>query len=291
MRVVCDATHSSVVAELRYRSIKEQTAHNTEFLWQRLLLQLPRRPKSRRGVGNLDVLDDLQVPEEVADGLKKWPKFSVQPRIPAHELLSLNRRVSRKAQTEDQQRCLLDGVDCLIRSAPKVHPRKDHIKIAENYLKERDLRLLVSDKKGGFVVMTSGTFGVKAAQALDKNFIEVKKAALRLWRTALLNEMTGAGKEKRLEEAAGNFCEDGITPLITVVVDGGWSHRRHGHRYSANPGVAVIIGKRTQKLLYLGELYIGVRYKLCSTCENYANKGYTKAYTCYKNWSQSSGAM
>ncbi|KAH6930604.1 hypothetical protein HPB50_015249 [Hyalomma asiaticum] len=107
------------------------------------------------------------------------PKFSVQPRIPAHELLSLNRRVSRKAQTEDQQRCLLDGVDCLIRSAPKVHPRKDHIKIAENYLKERDLRLLVSDKQGGFVVMTSGTFGVKAAQALEKNFIQVKKAALR----------------------------------------------------------------------------------------------------------------
>ncbi|KAH6932485.1 hypothetical protein HPB50_006299 [Hyalomma asiaticum] len=69
----------------------------------------------------------------------------------------------------------------VVPSAPKVHPRKDHIKIAENYLKERDLRLLVSDKQGGFVVMTSGTFGVKAAQALDKNFIQVKKAALR-WR-------------------------------------------------------------------------------------------------------------
>ncbi|KAH6922547.1 hypothetical protein HPB50_015480 [Hyalomma asiaticum] len=85
----------------------------------------------------------------------------------------------RKAQSEDQQRCLLDGVDCLIRSAPKVHPRQDHIKSVENYLKARDLRLLVSDKQGGFVVMTSGTFGVKAAQALDKNFIQVKKAALR----------------------------------------------------------------------------------------------------------------
>ncbi|KAH7950784.1 hypothetical protein HPB52_001468 [Rhipicephalus sanguineus] len=103
---------------MKKRSIKKQTAQNTEFLWQKLLLQRPRRAKSRRGVGNLDVLDDPQVPEEVADGLKKGPKFSVKPRIPAHELLSLNRRVSRKAQSEDQQRCLLDGVDCPIRSAP-----------------------------------------------------------------------------------------------------------------------------------------------------------------------------
>ncbi|KAH7981426.1 hypothetical protein HPB49_024006 [Dermacentor silvarum] len=84
----------------------------------------------------------------------------------------------------------------------------------------------------------------------------------KLWRVALLNEMTEAGKqEKMLAEAAGDFCEDGSTPSITVVVDGAWSHRSHGHRYSANSGLAVIIGKRTQKLLYLG-----VRNKLCSTC-------------------------
>ncbi|KAL1469698.1 hypothetical protein MTO96_024883 [Rhipicephalus appendiculatus] len=108
-----------------------------------------------------------------------------------------------------------------------------------------------------------------------------------LWKVALLKEMTEAGEEeKRLAEAAGDFCEDGSTPWITVVVDGGWSHRSHGHRYSANSGVAVIVGKRTQKLLYLG-----VRNKLCSTCEYYAKKGQTKEHTCYGNWNLSSGAM
>ncbi|KAH7953310.1 hypothetical protein HPB49_007025 [Dermacentor silvarum] len=60
----------------------------------------------------------------------------------------------------------------------------------------------------------------------------------------------------------------------------------HGHRYSANSGLAVIIGKRTQKLLYLG-----VRNKLCSTCEYYEKKGQTKDHACYENWDQSSGAM
>ncbi|KAH7948414.1 hypothetical protein HPB52_021981 [Rhipicephalus sanguineus] len=103
----------------------------------------------------------------------------------------------------------------------------------------------------------------------------------------LIKEMTEAGEEeKMLAEAAGDFCEDGTTPWITVVVDGGWSHRSHGHRYSANSGVAVIVGKRTQKLLYLG-----VRNKLCSTCEYYAKKGERKEHSCYRNWDQSSGAM
>ncbi|KAH7982643.1 hypothetical protein HPB52_006264 [Rhipicephalus sanguineus] len=77
---------------------------------------------------------------------------------------------------------------------------------------------------------------------------------IRMWKGTLIKEMTEAGEEeKMLAEAAGDFCEDGTTPWITVVVDGGWSHRSHGHRYSANSGVAVIVGKRTQKLLYLGE--------------------------------------
>ncbi|KAH7942778.1 hypothetical protein HPB52_001328 [Rhipicephalus sanguineus] len=109
----------------------------------------------------------------------------------------------------------------------------------------------------------------------------------RMWKGTLIKEMTEAGEEeKMLAEAAGDFCEDGTTSWITVVVDGGWSHRSHGHRYSANSGVAVIVGKRTQKLLYLG-----VRNKLCSTCEYYAKKGERKEQSCYRNWDQSSGAM
>lgn len=111
--------------------------------------------------------------------------------------------------------------------------------------------------------------------------------SFQMWKGTLIKEMTEAGEEeKMLAEASGDFCEDGTTPWITVVVDGGWSHRSHGHRYSANSGVAVIVGKRTQKLLYLG-----VRNKLCSTCEYYAKKGERKEHSCYRNWDQSSGAM
>ncbi|KAH8022336.1 hypothetical protein HPB51_023389 [Rhipicephalus microplus] len=119
-------------------------------------------------------------------------------------------------------------------------------------------------------------------------FLHREESLGKCWKTVLLDQMIKAGKEeKKLAEEAGAFCEDGITPYITVIVDGGWSHRSHGHRYSPNSGVAVIIGERTKKLLY-----IGVRNKLCSTCEHYSRTGKGKKdHVCYKNWNQSSGAM
>lgn len=107
------------------------------------------------------------------------------------------------------------------------------------------------------------------------------------WQELLYDDMLQAGKEeKRLAEEAGHISEDG-TPYITVVVDGGWSHRSHGHRYSANSGLAVIIGARTKKLLYLG-----VKNKVCSTCDFYSRKELpAKEHVCYKNWDKSSSAM
>ncbi|KAH8029635.1 hypothetical protein HPB51_002088 [Rhipicephalus microplus] len=119
-------------------------------------------------------------------------------------------------------------------------------------------------------------------------FLRREESLGKCWKTVLFDQMIKARKEeKKLAEEAGAFCEDGITPYITVIVDGGWSHRSHGHRYSANSGVAVIIGERTKKLLYLG-----VRNKLCSTCEHYSRTGKGKKdHVRYKNWNQSSGAM
>ena len=50
-------------------------------------------------------------------------------------------------------------------------------------------------------------------------------------------------------------------PAVTVVADGGWSKRSHKHSYNAKSGVAVIIGKVTKRLFFLG-----VRNKFCSVC-------------------------
>ena len=63
--------------------------------------------------------------------------------------------------------------------------------------------------------------------------------------------------------------------------------RSHKHSYNAKSGVAIIIGKATGKLLY-----IGIRDKYCGVCTQAerANKE-PQAHECYKNWDGPSSSM
>jgi len=72
-----------------------------------------------------------------------------------------------------------------------------------------------------------------------------------------------AGEEKRLAVEAGEFVTVmGIEyPAITVIVDGGWSKRSYGHSYNSNNEVAVIIGAKTTKVIFMG-----TRTQTCPSC-------------------------
>lgn len=89
----------------------------------------------------------MQVPEEVTHELNNGPKYSFQPTIPAHELLSLNRHISSRAEAEDQERCVLDGANSLLRTVPKGRRNgRDPIDGVVCFLEKNDLCVLVSDK-------------------------------------------------------------------------------------------------------------------------------------------------
>ena len=107
--------------------------------------------------------------------------------------------------------------------------------------------------------------------------------------------MTEAGKEeRRLAIEAGEYHQG--VPAITVILDAGWSKRSHKHSYNARSGAGIIIGARTNKILYLG-----VRNKYCTGCILEARKAATEEtgtsnkhhHTCYRNYdpSQSSSSM
>lgn len=106
------------------------------------------------------------------------------------------------------------------------------------------------------------------------------------WGKLLLEETTAAGQEEKRLAIERRDTFQGV-PAITVIVDGGWAKRSHKHSYNAKSGAALIIGKVTKKLLY-----IGVRNKYCSICAVADNRGIPpQKHTCYKNWTGSSCAM
>ena len=98
--------------------------------------------------------------------------------------------------------------------------------------------------------------------------------------------MVAAGKaERELAIKRKDFHED--FPAITVICDGGWSKRSHKHTYDAIGGVAIIIGKETNRLLH-----IGVKNKICYICSRAEGRQTEpQDHVCYKNWSESSQAM
>ena len=98
--------------------------------------------------------------------------------------------------------------------------------------------------------------------------------------------LTAGQKEKELAIQQGSY-NDNRVPAITVVVDGGWSKRAHGHSYNANSGVGVIFGAATKELLF-----IGVRNKYCSVCAINNRRGTPiPDHKCFRNWSGSSCSM
>ncbi|VDI57174.1 Hypothetical predicted protein [Mytilus galloprovincialis] len=119
-------------------------------------------------------------------------------------------------------------------------------------------------------------------------FGSIEEEIGQMWHTVLEEEMLAAGAEERRIAIENNNYNEGV-PSITVIADGGWSKRSHKHTYNASGGVAIIVGKQTGKILY-----IGVRNKYCNSyiCSR-ALHTQTKPpeHVCFKNWSASSQAM
>jgi hypothetical protein len=87
-------------------------------------------------------------------------------------------------------------------------------------------------------------------------------------------------------KAASEVDKDGA-PYITVAVDGAWSKRSYKSNYNALSGVAIIIGARTKKALY-----VGVKNKYCKKCFYYKNlEKPSPVHKCFKNWKSTSTSM
>ncbi|KAH7939304.1 hypothetical protein HPB52_010405 [Rhipicephalus sanguineus] len=108
-------------------------------LMQLLLVQ--KRPPRKNGV--LVPETRIRIPEKISQVLNKGPKFSHEPSLRPQELLAMNRRISGKAVKEDQERCLLEGVDVItgVARGGGLKTRKDPTACVVTFFKGNDLRL------------------------------------------------------------------------------------------------------------------------------------------------------
>ncbi|XP_075721211.1 uncharacterized protein LOC142762641 [Rhipicephalus microplus] len=179
LRVVCYGNFPEGVAESKLRSARRLAAEMTEQWWcfylrQALSALRPRVSKKESIDSDLIVIGDVQLPDNISKVLQKGPKFSHEPAVPAFELLAYNRRMAEKAGQENQERCLLEGVESLQRSTirPAKRTTRDNLGDIVRYFKDKGLSLTMADKEGGFVIMPSAIYQEKARQAIEKNFVK-----------------------------------------------------------------------------------------------------------------------
>lgn len=233
LKVLCLHDVVATLGTRRHREHLRLVSQATEFLWQRVRPGLPRRPRApAQRQGGLTVLGDVQLPSEVSKILEKGPKYSLEPRLAPHELLAVVRRVSERADADDRDRCVLEGVDCLMRSSRGSYSRGGRsLGRVVSFLQENRLNLLQADKEGGFVVLPEGMFGTRSRAAISKNFLamspdpkKVKSAALRLCAGLELHSLEREIKKSKVGHLEAFFTvkthKEG-SPFRTIVTERG----------------------------------------------------------------------
>ena len=139
---------------------------------------------------------------------------------------------------------------------------------------------------GGHVPLSEAMSVLGVPIMTKKSFISIEKEIGKEWRALLQDSKREAAEEEKSLARERGSLHEGV-PAVTVIVDGGWCKRTHKHSYNAKSGVAIIIGKETGKLLYMG-----VRNKYCSTCSEAEKENKTpQTHDCYKNWDGPSASM
>ncbi|KAG0429395.1 hypothetical protein HPB47_023710 [Ixodes persulcatus] len=103
--------------------------------------------------------------------------FRHEPGLRPVEKQSLARWIGEKAEPEEKNRCVADGVNVLQRTSG-ISPKGVKVGHIIDHFLSHELKLLAADKKGGFVVAPLTLYSTRTRQAIDRNFMLVNPGAL-----------------------------------------------------------------------------------------------------------------
>ncbi|KAH6922258.1 hypothetical protein HPB50_011330 [Hyalomma asiaticum] len=181
--------------EVNFGNFNVRVTHQTTGgIWASDLARLrshdigPRQRQDKKDKCSIHKLEPVQLPTDVAETLSLGPKFAVEPRLSAPERLAMVRQISVRASDSEQNRCVSEGVDVLLRS--KQSASRLPLRKIGAYLRDNALAVGPADKKVGFAVLPFNLFNSEAGEAVpsvfkcEKNVVisnvksEVKKTVL-----------------------------------------------------------------------------------------------------------------
>ncbi|KAH9373623.1 hypothetical protein HPB48_014780 [Haemaphysalis longicornis] len=167
----------------------------------------------------------------VEDVLSLEPKFAVEPRRSAPELLSLVHHVSRHAADNERDRYISEGVDVLCRCRPASS--KLPVKRAATFLKDHRISVVPADKEGGGLLFYLTTcfvqrrmrqfplfFGVHDNVVISRVKSEAKKLCKKLNLGIVVNGIANS-KTDFLDVFFSAKAHKSDRPLLVIVSETG----------------------------------------------------------------------
>lgn len=202
-------------------------------------MTLPPRPKAKKGTGRVVLLGGAHIEEYDQEFLGLGPKFAFEPKLTATEKLAMTHSVANQVSEPNRSFCLKQCIDVVSKCSTRFS-RDGQSRRLVNSFAASDLRLLVSDKEGSFVVMPAGMFQDKAVQAMQKNFkpvtckpASVKKKALALLSDLKLERLRSLAKNSKSLELQVFFSAKTHKPDVPfraiVSERGSWQHVVSGY--------------------------------------------------------------
>ncbi|KAH8033739.1 hypothetical protein HPB51_015771 [Rhipicephalus microplus] len=266
-------------------SLKKQAAVSAEFLWCCALVNLTsERKASCVKQGNVFVLGNVMVPDDVKHVQEKGPKFSYEPCIKPQGLLSLVRQVADCCGETEKDRVISEGVECLTRCMSSHRSMDQPLKKISRTLKELQLTLLQTDKEGSFAVLPNTLFREKSQLAMVKNFKDVSFDASKQKQRALqlLEEFNLQNLKARTKKEEKGFFEVFFTvkshkhdvPFRAIVSEDATWQRHVSHYLQRHLQVLVkddpfVIRKSEDSLLHQQGLKSGSFNGFRSTLKNF----------------------
>lgn len=204
LRVMCDQDVHRRNNRDSYRDWCKTSKSVTETLWNWIRPQLPARKKQASSEGRFLNLSDVSVPEKIQQVLQKGPKFSVEPTLRPEEKIATARTVSKLAKEEERYRCVTECVQA-VSSNVSDGSRKLRVQPVVKFCLNNQLRVLISDKEGFFVIINELDFLKKAEEALERNFkpLSVKSKEVKTRAISLLKRLNLEKLGSSVEKAKG----------------------------------------------------------------------------------------
>lgn len=122
---------------------------------------------------------DCELPKKVHETLGKGPKYAVQVRAKPLELLAMVKTIAEEVPQNETEACAHNALNCVERG---IAEQRNSVapKATVQFLRDKDLKLLLSDKTGSFVVLNSRDYSENAMAEVQKHFRKSEALSVRV---------------------------------------------------------------------------------------------------------------